>query len=615
MKKLIYKKFFLTIFMVACLLLSPFFALAEEYKFEPSYNVGGIKVKEPKAESLNIATARLGGEAGQGGTCNNVGNALAAMGINLNEDSLNKVVKNWSGMALPLALYFMATYTPIVKEAVIGAKSMSQMVAQLGNASCESMMKSIDRMNLQDSSLVESCMAKQLGDRTGKDGEDKWKGKSSAEITKVYEHCLDPKNVNILDIFGKDADAEGKVKTFVSFLDPQSYVKCLMFNNGIMVDPDTATLKDLQGEMKLKDGKLKAEGLPFENRLAILGTGLIPSFSVDASSGDFKATTTKIEGKDLNIIYYAKQFKEDIKKTVVPDVITHIQKALDKAIQGSATQDITATLTEVKDAIEGKYNIDITNVLLILEFTARWDQEMKALLKPTQKELICKQKLDVVKKEDLPNLLSKKALEALGTGLQSKFAEILGAAQRAASIGSGYNCKIPSTDKDSSSEKKEEAKKVTKDTVTLLEKEKDRILRELNEEILRLGSPDPCEAIRNNLADCLNNGIDGRIERYNALWEFDKTCRVIKVAYSGGAEFTATPEKKEGPKLGDTPKSLFFNMNSFRILAVILMMIAAIYLGKILIQNIPKEEWGVVALNGGAIILILSLMYSLVFRR
>ena len=593
MKTFYYKKLFFTITLVICLLVSPVSALAEEYKLEPSYSVGGIKVKEPKSESLEIAGAKFGVET-KGGTCNNVGNALAAMGINLNEDSLNKVVKNWSGMALPLALYFMATYTPIVKEAVIGAKSMSQMVAQLGNASCESMMKSIDSMNLEDSVLVRECMKDKLNvkDLTSA---------GSVEKTAAYKYCLDPKNISVLGVFGDNKEG---IKKFVSFLDPQSFAKCQMANAGAIVDPENTSFTDLNA-------------MTFANRLGVLATGLLPSFNVDVSSGNFKASTLKIDGKEITILRYAEKMFEDLKNRDIKTVIEDIKGTLGTG--NTTTDDMKNKLQQINQELGDKYNIDISGLSLLLELIARWDKQVADIGSTMTKgkdESFCEQDLAAVKEVYLAKAMTKKALAALKAGLLKKFMDIELAATQSAATGSGYGCKIPSKDKESSDDPKKEDKKVTEKTVDLVRSTKKGVIDQLEAAEAEFKDDNSCKIIAEKLkGGCLGPGsIGGEIQAFNAVWKIDDNCGVQKVAISASDQFTPPSDQKKKTQVGDTSKSLFFNMNSFRILAVILMMIAAIYLGKILIQSIPKEEWGIVALNGGAIILILSMMYALVFR-
>lgn len=128
--------------------------------------------------------------------------------MDLNLDALQNLITNWKSMAFPLAIYSLASYFPVVKEALVGAEYLADEVSQLKNFNCESALKMINTYNKKTSKIVRACVLKRISDHssnpisniwtaTQKDIEEAVKGVPESEIKSAYDYCMN--NATLLD--------------------------------------------------------------------------------------------------------------------------------------------------------------------------------------------------------------------------------------------------------------------------------------------------------------------------------------------------------------------------------------------------------------------------------
>ncbi len=560
---------------------------SDDVRFEHTYSIGNIRVKEPQARTQDIISGQAG--AGMGNiACGDIGNITAALGLQLNEQSIKDLVSNWKSKALPLGMYFLGTSVPVVKEVIVGARALTQKAAQLSMASCESMMQSIDRMNLQDSKLVQACLDRRVT-----------KGSSDAEIRAAKDFCMrNPQTLSVVDVFGGD---ESKIAQYLSFLDPQSFARCAMFNQGIK-DIDNMTSEEL-GNMS------------FNDRMMNLGVLLLPSVSLSAQDGSFRVNSLKIDGKTLSILQYWEKVRQDMARDV------------ERLISIMRTADNPAIITSAVESFGNKYNLDMSGVSLLLELFAIWKERIEQRKGDMHRPGFdrfneCVAKFDSAR-QYLMGVVEKQALRALRLGLLQKFAELELIAGKSAATASGYRCQL--RDRQGNVIKADDAKQVTEKTVNSIRNTKEIVIQKIDTRLDMLGGVDFCREIANSIRGCLGTDAVGTIvdEKGNMVhtYRIADNCMVTKSTQRGDfglpgiAEASAeiTQDITGRDKAIQQPVRGFagFRHTEFRLMAMVLMMGALLYLGKTIVVGVSKEQWSIVAINSVVILVIISVMYSL----
>lgn len=550
-------------------------AIAEiKYEYTPSYSAGQIQVYEPKPTSAEIASGKVGfGKAG--GNCGDIANMMGVLGLNLNEKSLQNLVSNWKGMMLPVTLYLLSSYVPQAKEALMGARTLSQFVANLGGQSCEAVMKQVERMSMADSKIVDECMKNKLGSG---------KTHSQSEIDSAMDSCIhNPGSMSLISALGGDPEKVGK---FISFLDPQSYARCAAANAGIK-PLENASYEDLK----------KAS---FEDRIANIGILLMPTVDVSLQDGNMKFSTMKIDGKDVSLLKYVDMVKSDLSDDI------------DKLLEDIEITRDEKAIIEILNKFGSKYNLDVSGISGLLELVALWgnsiDKKTEKVL--TEKEAICKGEYYTIKNRYLKDELFRQALLAIKLALLNKMSAIEHAAAASAAIGGGYGCKDA------------EGKKVSKETVDAMKEAKNNAIQQIDSKLSMLSSKDKaCAEISAAIKKCLGRGADinGVIEIYDEAtkkvtkWLVYDDCSTIKLTENK----TGQPDKIDNPFTPSSPIGspktfkAFFEKGDFALVGIILLGLSIIYFGITIVRAVSQEQWGIVGINGTVILVIIGVIFKL----
>jgi hypothetical protein len=515
------------------------------------------------------------------GGCGDIANVLGQLGLNLNESSIQNLVSNWQGMALPAALYLLSSYLPMAKEALMGARTLSQFVANIGGMNCEAMMNQVARMSLADSRLVTQCINSKIG--TGE-------GKSEAQITAAFEQCIrNPGAMSLVKALGGDPD---KIGRFVSFLDPQSFARCAAKNAGI---PDLTNAS--HEELK------KAS---FRDRLANIAVLAMPTIDVSVQDGEFRYSTMKIGGREISFLEYLTMVQAYLENDV-DELIKNISASEDE-------QEMVGHLNEFGN----KYNLNLSGVRLLLELVTQWgkkiDQQMKVGKIFTPQDAICKSRYRKVKERYLKDVLFRKALVALKTGLLSKMSAFEQTAANAAALGGAFGCKGA------------DDKKISEETVKAITRAKNNAIAQIDAKLDMLPSDETaCREIGQAIKECLNAGMQGIITLEDdrgepAFWYIGDNCFVSRsIMHRTGEpreraeDILAGVDRAFAPPTPGTPIAFdfAFGTREFALLGLIFLGLAIIYFGVLIVRAVSREEWAVVGINGAVSLVLIGMMINL----
>jgi hypothetical protein len=222
------------------------------------------------ADSLPVFSAHIKGNL-KGMACGWQATAFYRLAMMLNTDNLQQIIDNWKSLAFPLALYTVATYFPIVKEAMVGAEYISDMIASLSNMNCQSAMKMIEAYNKKTSKIVRACVLKRLGKNINiwtaspSQIEKALSDVSEAEIRKAYDYCMN--HASLLD-----ALPLSDVKKWLKKLNPRKWIACNYVK--------AFGLKDLGKEYNA-DRKILVEGGNLETVAKLYLLAITPEFVID----------------------------------------------------------------------------------------------------------------------------------------------------------------------------------------------------------------------------------------------------------------------------------------------------------------------------------------------
>lgn len=278
--------------------------------YRDTYEIKGdleYKLGLPYRGSEGTDITLFGGRAGGGFTpfgsaCGLNAGMNFMYGVANNLMQLQEFLTNWQSAATIVGLYALATYLPVAKEAIMGANTLSNFLAQLTSFSCSQAMETIKELNMQDSYLVKKCIANKLGindpDTLKKENPQKW--------YEAYKFCLN--NASFLDIFGGDRNSALR---YLSLISPKSMAKCYLGVRDMPTAEEIANA-DLTTRAKyflyaiLPDFKLTADGLVKVETLRIRdpNTGQVrpaslidfTNFHVEQMERDYEEFVKKLSG-------------------------------------------------------------------------------------------------------------------------------------------------------------------------------------------------------------------------------------------------------------------------------------------------------------------------------
>jgi len=210
--------------------------------------------------TLNLFQGKIGaGLTPAAGACGVNAGFSFLYGIKNSLGALDQFITRWEDSGVAVALYALATYLPVAKEALLGANTLSNFLAQIRGFSCSQAMETIKELNYQDSFLIKKCIAKRLGISEG--DVDVKRNNNPDEWYNAYRQCLN--SASLVDLFGGDKDSALK---YLKFISPRSLARCYL---GVKQapTPDELAKADLQTKTKyflymvLPDITLSEQGL------------------------------------------------------------------------------------------------------------------------------------------------------------------------------------------------------------------------------------------------------------------------------------------------------------------------------------------------------------------
>ena len=310
---------------------------ADTYQVKKKYYTSeGIEVEDVYIP--NTTVFKYSGKKGydvktQG--CSVIASLYSQLALEKNLGVVKNVFENWKSIALPLAIYAVATQFPVVKEALVSSQFMSDFLAQLGGTSCESAFNFVNKVNGISKDAVAECMRK-------------WTPtcESSPDPNKCFlEHCGVHKSwyelvtgktfSNLL----KDKSALKKVSEVLAMVNPRTAVECAM---GVHVSTDMS-----KEEFDEQVGVLESKGMSrVEAKTFLILASTIPKVNINSSGMGIEVP--KIDGKAVTITRGLKLLQEDM--------LSDLQKLLSD-IESSETEE------EVKEKVSefsSKYGITVS---------------------------------------------------------------------------------------------------------------------------------------------------------------------------------------------------------------------------------------------------------------
>lgn len=547
----------------------PGLLLADEIEFRTTYTVGDFKVKEPGGQTYTLASGKIDAGLAKGKSCGDIANLMATLGMNLDEESLKKLFDQWGDIALPAALYFLATATPIAKEVIVGARTLSQFVAQLGSMSCEGIMNAIDKLNLSDSTIVKKCMEKIVGGSNFDNIPDK-------KLREARDYCIEHGSLSgLAEVLGLDGVTE-----FITYIDPRSYAMCLLQNSGVnLLDPNTASYHSV----------INANVLTKAASIAVL---LLPTADMAGSldSGHISFYTIKLDGEYLTLSQFVNKYIKSLKDDL-QELLNYI----------SSHQSNTDGITDAITQFSSKYGIE-GNITSLAYLISLWGSKYPQpnLLNPKVQECYSKYR---VAEEYFAKNFAYLAVKALHSALREQGNKIINAAEMSAATSSKYLCNGKNYS-------------INKDTVDLLKNNLDAALDFLRDKENELGrsASEACEKIAEGLSQCLGNPESGFIEvpSQNGTLKFyfvGNDCSVIETEIGGLPPSSIPTEYPPGEKY-NTPEGKPFKVakKDFIVLAYLLVIVSLVYFARHTALALTREQWKEAIIHGSVILLIVSMM-------
>jgi len=343
--------------------------------FTPTFQALGDDIRiEVKGDLYDRLALPKGGDPGdlslfQGKFGGGLTPAVGACGINaassfiaglesvINLGGLQKFINHWDQSLTALALYALATFLPVAKEALLGANMLSNFVAQLRGFSCSQAMEAIKEFNYQDSFLIKRCIARRLG--ISADEVDVKRSTDPDEWYKVYKECLN--SASLVDLFGGD---KSEAEKYLKLVSPRSLARCYLGVNKAPTAEEIANA-DLQ------------------TRAKYFLYMILPDITLD-SNGFLKIRTAEIvnnqtgERKPATLVDLVNMHVEDFEKNF-EDLIEKLKGAITYDMDyEDALEDVKGPLKEFED----KYGITVQDLagilILVLKMRDYMEKEITA---------------------------------------------------------------------------------------------------------------------------------------------------------------------------------------------------------------------------------------------
>ncbi|MEM3426836.1 MAG: hypothetical protein QW212_01060 [Nitrososphaerales archaeon] len=375
-------------------------------------------------DTLNLLQGRIGGGLTPSAGACGVNAAFSFLyGISNSLGSLDQFINNWQSAATVVALYALATYLPVVKEALLGANTLSNFLAQLRGFSCTQAIEGIKELNYQDSFLIKKCISKKLG--ISEDDVDVKKNTSPDEWYSAYKSCLN--SASFLDFFGGDQNSALK---FLKFISPKSLVKCYL---GVRQAPTAQELANAD----------------LNTRAKYFLYMILPDITLDAN-GLLKIQTVQIKDQKTGqerpatfvdvMNFHVENFEQDYE-----DLLKNLKGAI--RYDMSYEEAVNAAKSYF-DEFERKYGLSAEDIaptlILLLKMRDYFDRGVKGeiTLEPQMDYFSDRDKVDQLLEGEVKRAFLARAIDKLELVLNENFVRLKQAEAFRKSTGSGN---LPST--------------------------------------------------------------------------------------------------------------------------------------------------------------------------
>ncbi|HIQ49199.1 MAG TPA: hypothetical protein EYH58_06190, partial [Aquifex aeolicus] len=113
-------------------------------------------------DDVTLFKGKIGSGIGSGNACGLQAGLNFFYGLKTSLEGIMEFIEDWKSSATAVALYALATYLPVAKEALLGANTLSNFLARLRGFSCSQAMEAIKEFNYTDSWLIKKCIARKL---------------------------------------------------------------------------------------------------------------------------------------------------------------------------------------------------------------------------------------------------------------------------------------------------------------------------------------------------------------------------------------------------------------------------------------------------------------------
>jgi hypothetical protein len=337
-------------------------------------------------------------------------------------------VSNWQNALTAVALYALATYLPLAKEALLGANTMSSFLAQIRGFSCSQAMDTIKELNYQDSFLIKKCIAKRLG--ISEDDVDTQRETDFEEWNKAYKECL--QSTNLLALFNGD---EKELNKYLKFISPRSLAKCYL---GVR---ERLTAEELANA----DLQTKAKYFLYM---------VLPDITLDANGALNIQTVRVVETEDGKMQIADPRTKQGRPATTVDSVKIYIDNFVedyDKLLESLKSvvkynmshEEVMSISKPLFDEFKRKYGIGVDDMsptlVLLLRMRDYLDKKVKGEIPSNTKveDYNDLSEIDMVLKGDVKRYFLGLALDSLNMSIIENATRLKQAETMRKSVGSG----------------------------------------------------------------------------------------------------------------------------------------------------------------------------------
>lgn len=413
-----------------------------QFSIEERGRIRGNFGSKPMENEYKLFEAGLKLKGALGGSSSACGLNVFAnylYGLKTNIKALESFLEDWSKSAPAVALYALATYLPVAKEALLGIEMISNAVASLRGFTCERAMQMIRQMNYTDSVLIENCIKNKMCTKDGvcsddDDAYDSLKETNPKKWFNYYNECLSKPNLF-------DAISPSLKQWFASHLNYRENLYCLFWGD----KPYHQVISDLPDSWT-------SGGLT--ERAKILAFALLPSFEFSTGLGDEKA---KIQVGGLELLNEKQDLRKLLEKMLGEELETDVMELVDKVFSGHAvcsqhgvsSAECSSALEDSAKAIrnfEKKWNVEVGKALDVINLIG----EVEAILEKRRAEgdpyaVEVLRDVFVAMRSYYVPVVQKQVFLEVKRALEQKYDQLIATAIAKSKLGSSFGCK-PSGD-------------------------------------------------------------------------------------------------------------------------------------------------------------------------